>query len=76
MQLAKGATCGPHCYSLAVSLRNFAAGPHTVACWSGHAGQFDSYSTSTQTSSGCSYGHPHDTVWVVVEGHRSNTVTW
>lgn len=78
MQLSKGgaASCGPHCYNLVVSLRDFTGGSHTVTCFSGHDGQFGSYPTSATTSTGCSYSHPHDTVWVVVDGHRSNTVTW
>jgi hypothetical protein len=74
--LAKGAACGQHCYSLVVSLRNFPAGQHTVTCWSDPGRQFGSYSTSASTSTGCSYNHPNAAVWVVVDGHRSNTVTW
>jgi hypothetical protein len=78
VELAKGAlaTCGPHCFNLIVTLRNFGAGTHTVTCWSGHDGQFASYSTTETTSSQCSYRRPNDTVWVVVDGHRSNAVIW
>ena len=78
MQLAKSgsAVCGPHCYALVVTLTNFAAGQHGVACFAGHAGQFGGYTTSSVTSDNCTYDHPHDSVWVVVDGHRSNTVSW
>jgi hypothetical protein len=78
VRLAKGGTssCGPHCYSLVVTVDGFGAGSHDVSCFSGHAGEFGSYATSATTSTGCSYGHPHDTVWVVVDGTRSNTVSW
>ena len=78
MQLAQSgsAVCGPHCYALIVTLNNFGAGPHNVSCFSGHAGQFAGYTTSSVTSNNCVYDHPHDTVWVVVDGHRSNTVSW
>ena len=78
VRLAKGgaASCGPHCYSLVVSLTGFGGGSHNVSCFSGHTGEFGHYSTSAATSSGCSYGHPHDTVWVTVDGTRSNTVAW
>jgi hypothetical protein len=76
VQLSKGASCGRHCYSLVVSLQNFGSGAHTVNCWASHGGEFGSYQTSATTSSECSYTHPHDSVWVVVDGHRSNTVSW
>jgi hypothetical protein len=77
VSLAKGTTsCGPHCYSLVVTVSGFGAGSHDVTCFAGHAGQFGQYTTSAGTSSSCSYSHPHDTVWVVVDGTRSNTVNW
>jgi len=79
VRLAKGgpaASCGQHCYSLVVSLTGFGGGSHNVSCFSGHTGEFGHYSTTAATSTGCSYGHPHDTVWVIVDGTRSNTVAW
>jgi len=60
-----------------VSLTGFGRSAHQVACWAGHGGLFGQYPTSSSTSSGCSYRHPHDVVWVVVDGrYRSNTVAW
>ena len=75
VELARGTACGQHCYTLDVTARNFSPGQHTVSCWSDR-GQFDSYTTSAPTSSGCPYNHPHVTVWVFVDGRKSNTVSW
>jgi hypothetical protein len=76
--LTKGAlaTCGPHCFPLVVRLTNFSPGTHTVNCFSGHDGQFGSYSTSATTSSGCTYRRPNDIVYVEVDGRRSNAIIW
>jgi hypothetical protein len=72
-----GTQCGPHCYSLVVTLAGFPGGSHAVACFSGHSGRFGGYSTTAATSSGCTFKRPHDTVWVLVDGrYRSNTLTW
>jgi hypothetical protein len=60
---------------LVVSLSGFAAGRHDVTCHSDHDGAFGNYTTSADTSTGCRYSHPHDTLWVVVDGIRSNTVS-
>lgn len=77
VHLTKGSACGQHCYWLVVNLSGFSGGAHTIVCWAGHGGLFGRYTTSSQTSSGCKYSHPHDAVWVVVDGsYRSNTVAW
>lgn len=78
VRLSKGtlATCGPQCFPLVVTLTDFSAGSHTVKCFSGHDGLFGSYTTSATTSSGCTYRRPNDTVYVVVDGHRSNVIVW
>lgn len=78
VQLTEGslATCGPHCFPLVVTLDNFSPGTHSVTCWSARERQFGSYSTSATTSSGCTYRRPNDTVWVIVDGHKSNAVIW
>ena len=78
VRLSKGtlATCGPQCFPLVVTLVNFSAGSHTVNCFSGHDGKFGSYTTSATTSSGCTYRRPNDTVYVSVDGHRSNVIVW
>jgi hypothetical protein len=59
-----------------VRLINFGAGVHSVRCQSARGGEFGSYSTSATISTGCSYRRPNDSVWVVVDGRRSNTVVW
>jgi hypothetical protein len=80
VRVSRGAVdtaCGPHCYRVAVSLSGFSAGTHQVACWAGHAGEFGGYRTSAGTSASCAYRHPHDVVWVIVDGrYRSNSVLW
>jgi hypothetical protein len=47
-----------------------------VSCFDEHGRQFAAYTTSATTSSGCSYDRPHASVYVVVGGTRSNTVSW
>lgn len=70
-------SCGRHCYRLVVTLSAFPAGSHRVTCWALRGGVFGSYTTSSTTSTGCAYRHPHDSVWVIVDGrYRSNTVSW
>lgn len=69
-------TCGQHCHTLIVTLSNFPAGSHRVNCFDEHARQFASYATSSTTSTGCGYDRPHASVYVVVDGTRSNTVSW
>lgn len=69
-------TCGPHCHTLVVTLSGFPSGAHQVSCYDDHARQFASYTTSSTTSSGCSYDRPNASVYVIVDGTRSNTVSW
>jgi hypothetical protein len=75
VQLTRGATCGRHCFALVVTLSDFPAGAHHVTCIDQDRNQtFGGYTTSSTTSTGCSYDHPHATVYVVVDGTRSNTL--
>jgi surface antigen len=80
-----GASDKPDCTSQAcayvtVSFANFPDGQHTVTC-SASGGDDGGYYTYTRTgtndtSSVCYYGYPGQTVWVTVDGVRSNDVGW
>jgi hypothetical protein len=47
----------------------------TVRCYD-NSGLFHSFSTSTGNFTSCYYGYPGRSVYVVVNGIRSNTLTW
>jgi hypothetical protein len=80
VHLAKGLLdprCGPHCYPLVVTLTGFVSGPHQVVCSASHSADFAAYTTTATISSNCTYSHPNDTLYVVVDGrYYSNTVAW
>ena len=78
--LAQGAPaqgCHHRCFALAVTLVDFASGPHQVTCLSSSGGEFGSYTTTVIHSAGCAYPANGASVWVVVDGtYKSNVVIW
>jgi surface antigen len=85
--LAKGASAqgrsgcaSAACKMMVVSFGNFSPGPHTVTCRASHGdeGGWISYTRSGSSDSYayCYYGYTGRSVWVTVDGVRSNTVVW
>ena len=65
-----------YCRFLNVTLTGFSSGSHTLECWSTR-GRWASRTTSQWPSTqSCWFGYPGTDVWVVVDGVRSNTVSW
>lgn len=65
------------CAFLNVSVANMAA-PYNVQCWNDHGGwsAFASYTTNSSSSAQCFMGWANAQVYAVVNGVRSNTVSW
>lgn len=73
----KAGCSSPSCAHLRVQTSGFAPGAR-VACHSSVDGgsPFYTYTASASRSEVCYFGYPGAKVWVVVDGIRSNTVTW
>jgi len=78
--LAQGSPAARSCHKcvvLAVTLVDFAIGPHAVTCFSSSGGAFMSYTTVAMHSADCAYPSNGASVWVVVDGkYKSNVVVW
>ena len=77
------------CKHFVIQLEGFAPGVYTVECWSGQApgrrwypenagdvGRWTWPRSELWTTGGCYWGYPGETVWVVVDGVKSNEVIW
>ena len=70
-----------HCKHLSISL-DAPAGEYDVECWSSrdpepwYAGTWSWPTSALWTEGGCWFGYPGEQVWAVVDGIKSNTVTW
>jgi hypothetical protein len=65
------------CANVVVTFSNFAAGSHSVACYSDvDAGAYYTYSTSTATTQVCVFGYSGRRAWVTVDGVQSNSIIW
>lgn len=69
-----------YCRFLVVKFENFSGGGHSIKCRASHGseGGYYTYTRSgkSNTSSYCYYGFPGHTVWVTVDGVKSNKVVW
>ncbi len=67
----------PSCAFLNVTVSNMAA-PYNVQCWNDHGGWsvFASYTTNSPTSAQCFMGWANSQAYAVVNGLRSNTISW
>ena len=59
-----------------ITVRAPSSGSHDVQIWSSRFGKFASYEFTGSSTSRYYYGYPNDTVWVVVDGVKSNIITW
>ena len=66
---------GANCRNLSYELTGFGAGPYQLECWSESGGRSWSGAWSGQPETGC-YAWDGATVWVVIDGVKSNTLTW
>ena len=66
---------GANCRNLSYELTGFGAGPYQLECWSESGGRSWSGAWSGQPETGC-YAWDGATVWVVIDGVKSNTITW
>ncbi|MCY3661733.1 MAG: hypothetical protein OXH28_02780 [bacterium] len=77
-----------YCRELEIDLGDAPAGVYSVECWSSRDQSQPWYQTAGRSAGwrwpdstlwqngGCYFGYPGEQVWVVVNGNRSNTVTW
>ena len=71
-----------HCRHLTITLPDWTAGEYDIECWSSrdpepwHTGTWHWPTFTLWTEGGCWFGYPGAQVWAVVDGVRSNTVTW
>lgn len=69
-----------YCRFLVVKFKNFSGGTHKIKCRASHGSEGGYYtytrSGSSNTSAYCYYGFPGHTVWVTVDGVKSNKVVW
>lgn len=69
-----------YCRYIVVKFKNFPSGKHSIKCRASHGSEGGYYtytrSGTSNTSSYCYYGFPGHTVWVTVDGVKSNKVVW
>jgi len=69
-----------YCRYIVVKFKNFSSGKHSIKCRASHGSEGGYYtytrSGSSNTSAYCYYGFPGHTVWVTVDGVKSNKVVW
>ena len=66
------------CAFIQVDTTGLGSGSHTYYCHSNTQGQWwgPSYASGSSFQTTCYYGYPRDKVWVVVDGVKSNEITW
>ena len=71
-----------HCRHLTISLQGAPAGIYDIECWSSrdntpwYTGRWRWPSSGLWTEGGCWFGYPGEQVWVIVDGTKSNVITW
>lgn len=69
-----------YCRYIVLNVKDFPSGNHLIKCRASHGSEGGYYtysrSGSSNTSAYCYYGFPGHTVWVTVDGVKSNKIVW